>query len=464
MVTGARGSGDRAGPGISGYGPWVWLALALVAVLAVAIGWSTPARAGYASIIVNAETGEVLHAVNADDRHYPASLTKVMTLYLVFDALRDKRLTMDTEVPISAHAARQPASHLGLQAGDRIKVRDAILALIIKSANDVAAALGEKLGGTERKFSYLMNAKARELGMSHTTFRNASGLPNRQQFTTARDFARLVQALQKNYPGYYKLFSTRSFTWRGKTIDTHNRLLDRYEGADGVKTGYIRASGFNLATSARRAGLRLIGVVMGARSPRARDLHMMGLLERGFEKATDGRYIAYDYDRNLRVDSWPRRRAAPHPRGARAGRPWRRPPRPPDPAPPPGGAGPHHRRGLCARSRDSGGSGAQGAELGDPGGRVLALRPGAPVGDPRHAPPAEPAGPYPRRHRAEPRERQHGLPGAAARARFRPGRPRLRAAQGQEHPVPDGAAAGCTGRRRHPLIRSIFRFQAKRLR
>ncbi len=303
LVTGALGSGDRAGPGISGYGPRVWLALALVAVLAVAIGWSAPARAGYASIIVNAETGEVLHAVNADDRHYPASLTKVMTLYLVFDALRDKRLTMDTEVPISAHAARQPASHLGLQAGDRIKVRDAILALIIKSANDVAAALGEKLGGSERKFSYLMNAKARELGMSHTTFRNASGLPNRQQFTTARDFARLVQALQKNYPGYYKLFSTRSFTWRGKTIDTHNRLLDRYEGADGVKTGYIRASGFNLAASARRAGLRLIGVVMGARSPRARDLHMMGLLERGFEKATDGRYIAYDYDRNLRIDS-----------------------------------------------------------------------------------------------------------------------------------------------------------------
>lgn len=303
MVRGTLGPVNRSGTRVSRYGSRAWLAFVVVAVLAAVVAWSAPARAGYASIIVNAETGEVLHAVNADARHYPASLTKVMTLYLLFERLRDKRITMDTEIPISAHAARQPPSHLGLQAGDHIKVRKAILAVIIKSANDVASALGEYMGGTERKFARLMNAKAEALGMDHTSFRNASGLPNRRQFTTARDFTKLVRAVQKNFPEYYKLFSTLSFTWRGKTIDTHNRLLDRYEGADGVKTGYIRASGFNLATSARRDGLRLIGVVLGARSPRTRDLHMMGLLERGFEKATDGRYIAYDYDRNLRVDT-----------------------------------------------------------------------------------------------------------------------------------------------------------------
>jgi D-alanyl-D-alanine carboxypeptidase len=262
----------------------------------------SPAMAKYAAVVMDAATGEVVYATNPDVRHYPASLTKVMALFVAFDALRAGRISMDSEIKVSARAARQPASRLGLEAGDRIKLRDAVLALIVKSANDVASALGEHLGGSERKFAAMMNAKAAAIGLDHTSFRNASGLPNRQQLTTARDFAKLVRALQRQHPEYYKLFSTRSFTFRGRKHDNHNRLLDRYEGADGVKTGYIRASGFNLATSARRAGHRLIGVVMGANSPQARDLHMMGLLERGFEKATEGTYIAYDYGRNIQVD------------------------------------------------------------------------------------------------------------------------------------------------------------------
>lgn len=262
----------------------------------------SPAFAKYAAVVMDAATGEVVYAANPDARHYPASLTKVMTLFVTFDALKAGRISMDSLVKVSARAARQPASRLGLEAGDRIKLRDAVLALIVKSANDAASALGEHLGGSERKFAALMNAKAAAIGLENTSFRNASGLPNRQQLTTARDFAKLVRALQRQHPEYYKLFSTRSFTFRGRKHDNHNRLLDRYEGADGVKTGYIRASGFNLAASAKRAGRRLIGVVMGASSPQARDLHMMGLLERGFEKATDGSYIAYDYDRNIQVD------------------------------------------------------------------------------------------------------------------------------------------------------------------
>lgn len=261
-----------------------------------------PAAAKYAAIVMDARTGQVLYAANPDTRHYPASLTKVMTLFLVFDALKAGKLRMDDRITVTARAAQQPASRLGLETGQTIKVGDAVLALIIKSANDAATAVGEHLGGSEREFAVMMNAKAKALGLHDTNFRNASGLPHRQQLTTARDFAKLVRALQVQHPEYYKLFSTRSFTFAGRRHDNHNRLLDRYEGADGVKTGYIRASGFNLASSATRAGHRLIGVVMGTSSPQARDLHMMGLLERGFEKVTEGRYIAYDYDRNIQAD------------------------------------------------------------------------------------------------------------------------------------------------------------------
>jgi D-alanyl-D-alanine carboxypeptidase len=276
-------------------------AAAVLFALSAAL-FNTPATAKYAAVVMDARTGKVLHAANPDVRHYPASLTKVMTLFIAFDAIKAGKLRMDDKITISQRAARQPASRLGLAAGETIAVRDAVSALIVKSANDIATAMGEHLGGTERNFALMMNAKAEALGLENTHFRNASGLPHRQQLTTARDFAKLVRALQVQHPEHYKLFSTRSFTWDGRKHDNHNRLLDRYEGADGVKTGYIRASGFNLAASATRSGHRLIGVVMGTSSPQARDLHMMGLLERAFEKATDGRYIAYDYDRNIQAD------------------------------------------------------------------------------------------------------------------------------------------------------------------
>ncbi len=271
------------------------------AALLVAALLAGPATAKYGAIVINADTGEVLHEAHADARHYPASLTKMMTLYLVFEAVRDKRLSMNTRITVSQRAANQPPSRLGFQPGETITVRDAIGALIVRSANDVAAAVAEHIGGTERRFGEMMTARAAALGMTETSFRNASGLPNRQQLTTARDLARLVAALQRDFPEHYKLFAMRDFTWRGQTFETHNRLLARYQGTDGVKTGYIRASGFNLATSASRDGVRLIAVVMGTSSPQVRDIHMMGLLERGFENATQGRYIAYDYDRNVEV-------------------------------------------------------------------------------------------------------------------------------------------------------------------
>ncbi|MEE9250601.1 MAG: D-alanyl-D-alanine carboxypeptidase family protein [Alphaproteobacteria bacterium] len=243
--------------------------------------------AKYASIVIDAETGEVLHQVNAQARNHPASLTKMMTLYMIFEALDEGRLAFDQRIPVSWRAAGQAPSRLGLKKGDGISVYDAISALVTKSANDAAAAIAEALGGTERRFARTMTEKARELGMSKTTFRNASGLPNWRQLSTARDLATLARALFTDFPGYYHHFSTREFTFNGRTYKNHNRLLGRYDGTDGIKTGYIRASGFNIAASVERDGRRLIGVVMGARSPRSRDAHMIRLFERAFAKATN---------------------------------------------------------------------------------------------------------------------------------------------------------------------------------
>jgi D-alanyl-D-alanine carboxypeptidase len=273
-----------------------------VALVVLAIsGRAGPAAAKYSSIVIDEKTGAVLHAVNPDIRHYPASLTKMMTLYLVFEALEAKRFTLDSRIRVSRRAARQPASKLDLKPRDTISIRKIVLALAIKSANDAASAIAEAMAGTERKFSHLMSAKARALGMRNTRFRNASGLPNRRQLTTARDIAILARALRRDFPRYFGYFKVRSFKFKGQLMKNHNWLLDRYAGADGIKTGFIRASGFNLAASAERDGIRLIAVVMGTRSPRARDLHTMGLLERGFEKATQGRHRAYHYDRNIHV-------------------------------------------------------------------------------------------------------------------------------------------------------------------
>ncbi len=261
---------------------------AAAAALCLAFGVFAGPRAawaGYAALVVDARTGAVLHAVNADRRNYPASLTKMMTLYLVFEALDSGRLRPDRKLVVSRVAAGRSPSKLGLRRGQRISVRDVVRALVTKSANDAATVIAEALGGTERGFARAMTRKARALGMKRTVFRNASGLPNWQQFTTARDMTILARALLRDFPHHYGNFSLRSFRYRGRTYRSHNRLLGSYAGADGIKTGYTRASGFNLVASAKRGGRRLIGVVMGANSGRWRDRRMARLLDRGFAMA-----------------------------------------------------------------------------------------------------------------------------------------------------------------------------------
>ncbi|MEE2759853.1 MAG: D-alanyl-D-alanine carboxypeptidase family protein [Pseudomonadota bacterium] len=247
--------------------------------------WVAPAEARYAAMVIDANSGMVSHAVNINTRNYPASLTKLMTLYLLFEALDQKKLSLETRLNISVRAVRQPASRLGLRAGSSIKVRTAILALIIKSANDVAMVVAEALGRTERRFALLMTAKARKLGMSRTTFRNASGLPHRGQLSTAHDIGILSKAIIKRYPHRYYLFSHSTFRYQGTTYKTHNKVLTSYPGADGMKTGYIRASGYNLVTSAQRGNQRMIGVIFGGKTPRARDRLMKRLLDKGFAKS-----------------------------------------------------------------------------------------------------------------------------------------------------------------------------------
>lgn len=243
---------------------------------------SGPAQARRAEIIVDADTGAVLYQYRANKRHYPASLTKLMTLYLLFEALDEGRVSLDTRFTASARAAGQPKSKLGLRKGQKITVNDAILALVIKSANDVATVVAEALGGEEWRFAAQMTNKARELGMRRTRFRNATGLPNRRQVSTAADMALLARVLYRDFPYYYHYFGTQYFKFNGKIYSNHNRLVGSYAGVDGLKTGYIRASGFNLVISAERGGRRLVGVVLGERTPKARDRRMTRLLDRGF--------------------------------------------------------------------------------------------------------------------------------------------------------------------------------------
>jgi D-alanyl-D-alanine carboxypeptidase len=240
--------------------------------------------ARYSSIIVDATSGDVLEQVNADQPRHPASLTKMMTLYLTFEALRDRRIDLDQAVPVSPHSASMEPSKLGLLPGTRLTVEQAILGLVTKSANDAAAALGELLGGSEDRFAQMMTLRARALGMSHSTFMNASGLPNMEQWTTARDLAILSRRLINDFPGYYRYFSTPSFAWHRQVIFNHDNMLRTYPGADGLKTGYTEASGHNLVTSAVRGGVRLVGVVLGASSNPERDIHMASLLDHGFEQ------------------------------------------------------------------------------------------------------------------------------------------------------------------------------------
>ncbi len=267
---------------------WRWvaalpLALVFLAVLTAAPAFATKSK--YAAIVVDVETGRVLHARSADHLRYPASLTKIMTLYVTFDELRAGRLKLRDRVPFSRRAARQPPSKLGLRVGKSISVKQAILALVTKSANDVATALAERISGSESAFAKRMTRTARRLGMSRTTFRNASGLPHSGQRSTARDMSRLGLAMLRNHPRRYRYFSERSFKFKGRKYINHNKLLANYKGTDGIKTGFIQASGFNLVASAKRRGRRLIGVVFGGRTGARRDQQMRRLLDQGFARA-----------------------------------------------------------------------------------------------------------------------------------------------------------------------------------
>lgn len=260
----------------------------IFAVIAISLTITDMAQAKYASFVIDADTGEVLHGTNEDTRNYPASLTKMMTLYLIFERLEDKRWTLKTPLKVSRRAAAQPASKLGLAPGSTITVKQAILALAVKSANDVATTVAENISGKERSFGLKMTAKARSLGMKKTTFRNASGLPHRGQMSTARDMSVLARALLRDFPQHYHYFSTKSFRWKGRTYKSHNKLLKTYPGSDGFKTGYIRAAGYNLVSSASRNGRRIIGVVFGGRSSKHRNAHMVKLLDKGFAKLSGG--------------------------------------------------------------------------------------------------------------------------------------------------------------------------------
>jgi D-alanyl-D-alanine carboxypeptidase len=287
---------------------WGLLALS-AAIMVVAIG-SDPADARsrrrskpsyakhqtysppYAAIVVDANSGRVLHATNPDSQRHPASITKVMTLYLLFEQLEAGRLRLDTPLPVSAHAASQDPSKLDLRPGETIAVEEAIKALVTKSANDVAVVIAEAIGGDEDTFATLMTRKARALGMSRTVYANASGLPNDEQVTTARDQSLLGRAIQDRFPRYYRYFATSSFYYRGHAIRNHNHLLGRVNGVDGIKTGYIRASGFNLLTSVRRGNRHLVAVVLGGSSGGARDARMRALIEEYIAQGATERTIA----------------------------------------------------------------------------------------------------------------------------------------------------------------------------
>ena len=246
--------------------------------------WAQIGSERYSSLIMEARTGRVISSVNPDELRHPASLTKMMTLYMTFEALRDRRIALGQAVPVSAYAASMSPTQLGVPPGGRLSVEEAILGLVTRSANDAAAALGELLGGSEDRFARIMTLRARALGMRQTVFRNASGLPDPGQVTTARDMATLGRRLLFDFPQEYKYFATTQFRFRGQVLRNHNNLLETYPGTDGIKTGYIDASGFNLVSSTLRGNVRLIGVVMGGARGYERDLHMATLLDQGFEK------------------------------------------------------------------------------------------------------------------------------------------------------------------------------------
>jgi D-alanyl-D-alanine carboxypeptidase len=252
----------------------------------------------FSSIIVDGNSGAVLSSNNPDGIRRPASLTKIMTLYLLFERLDAGKMKLDTEMEVSEHASEQAPTKLGLRPGQTLKVEDAIKGLVTRSANDAAVVIAEAIAGDEAEFAKLMTRKARALGMSKTTYRNASGLPNDEQLTTARDQATLGRAIQDRFPRYYRYFATSVFNYRGQSIRNHNRLLGNVEGVDGIKTGYTRASGFNLVSSMRRGNRHLVGVVLGGRSGGSRDATMRNLLAENLEKGATKRTVAAIAERN----------------------------------------------------------------------------------------------------------------------------------------------------------------------
>ena len=250
---------------------------------------SSMAATKYAGFVIDAKSGKVLYSRNADARRYPASLTKMMTLYLIFEDLKRGKISLNTRIKMTRYAASQPPSKLGIKPGRTFTVRQAIYALVTKSANDVATAVGEKLSGSEKAFARRMTIKARQLGMHRTTFKNANGLPNRQQVTTARDMSKLGLALKEHFPKKFSYFKTRSFKYGRKRYRNHNRLLGRIKGVDGIKTGYTRASGFNLVSSVSRGNRRIVAVVLGGKTGRARNAQMTRLIKKYLPRATRGR-------------------------------------------------------------------------------------------------------------------------------------------------------------------------------
>ena len=249
---------------------------------------AAPYAPPYSELVVDTRTGKTLYAVSPDAQRHPASITKVMTLYLLFEELDAGRLSLNSQIKISAWAQKQAPSKLGLNAGDTISVEDAIKAVVTKSANDVAVAIAEAIGGNEANFAALMTKKAKSIGMTRTVYANASGLPNPRQLTTARDLVTLGKALQQRFPKYFAYFSIRSFDYDGDTIGNHNKLLGRVDGVDGIKTGYTQASGFNLLTSVHQDNKALLAVILGGRSGPARDRRMAELVDTYLDKASDG--------------------------------------------------------------------------------------------------------------------------------------------------------------------------------
>jgi D-alanyl-D-alanine carboxypeptidase len=252
----------------------------------------------FSSIIVDGNSGATLSSNNPDAARHPASLTKIMTLYLLFERLESGKMKLDTEMQVSEHASEQAPTKLGLRPGQTIPVEDAIKGLVTRSANDAAVVIAEAIAGDEDDFAKLMTRKARALGMVRTVYRNASGLPDDDQVTTARDQSTLGRAIQDRFPRYYRYFSTSAFNYHGHSIRNHNHLLGSVEGVDGIKTGYTRASGFNLVTSMRRGNRHLVGVVMGGRSGGSRDAIMRNLLAENLEKAASTRTVAAITERN----------------------------------------------------------------------------------------------------------------------------------------------------------------------